>query len=62
MISWNVLPPSDVNSMSTLGRPALSKPARALLMASPVMAGGRLYTYHCSGMSLTSSAGCTTSE
>ena len=51
VISWNCLLPSLVKSMSTLGLPVvLSKPARALLTASPVIAGGRAYTNHCSGM------------
>ena len=40
----------------------LPKPARALEIASPVIAGGRAYTYHCSGISLVASAGLTTSE
>ena len=42
VISWNFLLPSPVKSMSTLGLPVWPKPARALLMASPVIAGGRL--------------------
>ena len=63
VMSWNCLLPSSVNSMSTLGLPVvLSKPARALLIASPVIAGGRAYTDHCSGMSLTVSAGLTMRE
>ena len=42
VISWNWSLPSLVKSMSTLGLPVWSKPARALFTASPVMAGGRL--------------------
>ena len=43
VMSWNCVLPSVVKSMSTLGLPVwLSKPARALLTASPVIAGGRL--------------------
>ena len=62
VMSWNCLLPSAVKSMSTLGLPFwLLKPARALLTAAPVMAGGSLYTYHCSGTLLTVSAGLCTS-
>ena len=59
--SWNFWLPSLVKSMDTLGLPVWSNPARALLMAAPVSAGGSLYTYHASGTSLTVSAGLCTS-
>jgi len=62
VISWNVLLPSAVKSMRTLGLLFWPlKPARAPEMASPVSAGGRAKTYHCSGWLVAGSAGLTTS-